>query len=93
MTDWSEVGRNVAAFLIGAMAMLKPLLDQVKRRRLAQSQNEPWDGVERRSSLPMTGRQIVMALEWDRAPLPKHWWEKIKPKKGQSKGLTHGPDR
>jgi hypothetical protein len=90
MVDWGEVGRNVAAFLIGAGIMLRPLLDQIGKKRIAQKQNEPWDGEERRANLPMTGRQIVRALEWDKSPIPKHWWERLKAKKNNnSKGITH----
>lgn len=69
--DWQAAGGNVASFLVGAGIFLKPWLQSRKEQKRLEAEKEPWTGAERRS--PVTGKEIIRAIEDDTSPVPRHW--------------------
>lgn len=81
MVDWASVGGTVAAVLGGAYGWWQ----RRKRKRTERPERpepepepEPWDGEERRKPrAPLTGKKLVLLIEEDTAPLPRHWLAEV----------------
>ena len=75
MIDWGSVGGGLMAVGAGAWGWWERR--RRKRAQRATAELEAWDGEERRHHQVLTGRKVVVLIEEDTAPMPRHWLAEV----------------